>query len=317
MVVAFLDRVHHAAVRVPGDAMGAVRNRRERHGEKLVPRREALPGRPPLEVLDDRPDGVRTVVLRVGDIELEAFHVAYRNGNASVGRLRLHIVHRINLRHEHVGDLHERPIAGNVIAAVHHVRLACDARGIDRLHAIDAVVYLLRCVVHRRIVADVPRQNRRMPAEGLDEIRSGNLRTGPGLESMAVGKVEKFLCLAGGVGMDEVEAPLGDIAHSLCNALAVQWQRAQTVKPDREERLSVNQRDAIVAQRHLRRVLCHLSAEEHLLGGDGRAVLRILQRHLRRVEALVPFSAGTVGQDCALARESRRGILAVERYLEG
>ena len=150
MVVAFLDRVHHAAVRVPGDAVGAVRDRRERHGEKLVPRREALPGRPALEVLDDRPDGVRTVVLRVGDIELEAFHVAYRNGNASVGWLRLHIVHRINLWHENVGNLHERPIAGNVIAAVHHIRLACDARGIDRLHAIDEVAYIRFASVYRR-----------------------------------------------------------------------------------------------------------------------------------------------------------------------
>ena len=295
VVVTLLRRIHNAAVGVPGYAVGAVGYRRECHGEQLFLRREPLPRSPALEVLDDRPDGVRPVVLRIRDIELEPLHVAYRDRDTSFERHRLLRVHWIYLRHEHVGHLDERPIAGDRVSTVHHICLACDARRIDRPYSIHAVVYLLRGVVHGRIVPDVPRENGRVPAERLDEIRAGDPRPRPGLEPMSVGKIEKSLRRAACVGMDEIEASPGDIAHRLFDALPVQRQRTQPVESDREERLIVDKRDAIVAQRHVLRALCHLSAEEHLFGGDGRAVLRIRQRNLRRVDAFAPFSAWTVG----------------------
>ena len=111
MIVFLLGGIHNPTVRVPCDSVRPVRNRRKGHRIKLVPVRETLPRGPALEILDDRPDRMRLVILRLGDILLESFHVAYRNSHALLQRIRLDSVHRIYLRHEHIRNLHERTVA--------------------------------------------------------------------------------------------------------------------------------------------------------------------------------------------------------------
>ena len=311
MVVALLCRVYDTAVRVPGDAVGSVRNGGERHGIEFVAIREALPRSPSLEILDDRPNAVRLVVLHLGDIGLEALHVTYRSRDALLQRIRIHSVHRIDLRHEHVSHFHERAIARNGVAAVHHVSLTGYAPRVYRIHSVHPVVYLLRRVVHRSIVSHVPRKDRRMLAQVLHEVRAGDPHSRPRLEAILVGKVEKLLLRACLIRMDEVEAGVGHILHRLFEAVSVHRKCAQPVETDREERLAADERHAIVTKLHTRKRVVLIPEIEHLLGFYPVASFRIRKRDDSLVDAVSPLLFRTVRQDGAVARELRRGILAV------
>ena len=88
------------------------------------------------------------------------------------------------------------------------------------------------------------------------------------------------------------------------------------VDADGEKRPAVHQRDAVVAQRHVRYALRRFPAEERLLREEHAARLGIGDLHVRPVQAGCPRRGRRVGDDVPVAADLRRHVGAVHAHAE-